>query len=142
MTINSSRLEYPPRVTQFLKPFWDKLRQGVFTTTQCLDCGHTTFPPKFICPNCWSQNIRWIDLKGHGILRSFTEVWAAPLPFRHKVPYVLGLIDLDEGIRCLSELEGRYEDYQPDQEVELIIRESEPVPLFMFRSTDIKETFS
>ena len=90
-------LAYPPRVTAFTATFWDGLREGKFRTTRCLRCRHITFPPKPVCPECWSDDLEWIDLSGRGILRSYTEVSAAPAIFAAEAPYVLCLVDLDEG---------------------------------------------
>jgi len=126
------QLAYPPRIMPFTEPFWAGLRDNRFTTTACADCGHMTFPPKPVCPDCWSENVQWKDLKGFGILRSFTEVAIAPLAFAKEAPYVLGLVDLDEGIRCMSRIAALYDDLQVDDPVKVTFRAAEPAYLFEF----------
>ena len=126
-------LAYPPRVTRFTRPFWEALDAGRLTTTRCRACGHLTFPPRLLCPDCWGQDVEWTRLSGRGILHSFTEVWAAPGPFAAEVPYVLGLVDLEEGVRCLSRVDARYDDLRVDQPVVLAVRRARPVSLFEFR---------
>jgi uncharacterized OB-fold protein len=125
-------LPYPPRVTPFTKPFWDGLREKRFSTTVCEDCRHMTFPPKPVCPNCWSAKVSWVPLSGNGVLRSFTEICVAPLAFAREVPYVVALIDLDEGVRCLSRIRASFDRLVPDIRVELAIREADPEFLFEF----------
>ncbi len=125
-------LAYPPRITEFTTPFWDGLRQGRFRTTVCRACTHLTFPPKPICPACWSQDIEWFDLSGRGVLRSYTEVCAAPLMFAEEAPYVLCLVDLEENIRCLSRVLASWDDLRPDLPVKVQIRATEPTCLFDF----------
>lgn len=126
------QLAYPPRITPFTEPFWNGLREKRFTTTVCTDCAHMTFPPKPVCPECWSQNVTWTELKGTGVLRSFTEVAIAPLAFAKEAPYVIGLVDLDEGIRCMSRITAPYDTLVPDSPVQVVFREAEPAYLFEF----------
>lgn len=125
-------LVYPPRMTPFTLTFWDALREGKFLTSKCVDCAHITFPPKPICPECWGDNLEWIELSGKGILRSYTEVSAAPAMFEADVPYVLCIVDLDEGIRLVSRVLAAWEDLVPDLRVTVKVREAEPSFLFDF----------
>jgi uncharacterized OB-fold protein len=130
--MSTEQLAYPPRVTEFTATFWNGLRESRFQTTKCLACEHLTFPPKPICPNCWSSAVQWIELRGTGVLRSYTEVCAAPSMFAAEAPYVLGLVDLDEGVRCLSRIDAAWDDLRPDDHVEVRFREAEPAYLFEF----------
>lgn len=125
-------LVYPPRMTAFTQPFWDALRDGRFVTSRCRDCGHMTFPPKPVCPECWKNDVEWAELSGLGVLASYTEVSAAPQMFAHEAPYTLCIVDLDEGVRCVSRIRSEWDDLRPDARVRLSIRESEPVHLFEF----------
>ena len=127
-----AELAYPPRVTEFTKPFWEGLDIGVLRTTRCDECRHTTFPPKPVCPHCWSKNVQWIDLSGRGVLYSYTEVSAAPATFADEAPYVLCLVDLDEGVRCLSRVLASWDDLRPGLRVRLQVRDTAPVRLFDF----------
>ncbi|MEU6646296.1 Zn-ribbon domain-containing OB-fold protein [Saccharomonospora sp. NPDC046836] len=127
-----SELAYPPRITTFTAPFWDALRSGTFTTTRCNRCEHITFPPKPVCPDCWSDDVSWIELSGRGTLRSYTEVVIAPAMFAHEAPYVLCLVDLDEGVRCVSRVLASWDDLRPDMRVRVTMREAEPAHLFEF----------
>jgi uncharacterized protein len=126
------KLAYPPRITAFTKTFWDGLAKQQFLTTKCNHCGELTFPPKPLCPGCWSKDLSWIELKGTGVLRSYTEVTAAPLMFAAEAPYVIALIDLDEGIRCMSRVLAPYDTLRPDMRVRVKVRVAEPSCLFDF----------
>jgi uncharacterized protein len=125
-------LPYPPRVTEFTKPFWEGLDDGVLRTTRCDKCGYMTFPPKPICPDCWSKNVQWVDLAGRGVLYTYTEVSAAPAMFADETPYVLCLVDLDEGVRCLSRVLASWEELRPGLRVKVAVRDTSPVKLFDF----------
>jgi len=97
---------FPPRMTEFTQRFWQGLSSGRFETTRCEDCGRLTFPPKPFCPHCWSKRISWMPLSGRGKLYSQTVVHAAPAVFQDEVPYRVGIVDLDEGVRALRARAG------------------------------------
>jgi uncharacterized OB-fold protein len=119
-------------MTAFTQRFWDALEAGRFETTVCDDCGRIGFPPKFVCPACWSSSLSWTELSGRGWLRSYTEVLVAPSMFVDEAPYTLAVIDLEEGPRLLSRVLDPYDDLRLDAPVELVIRRAVPVPLFEF----------
>lgn len=141
MTIETTDavLAYPPRVTPFTEPFWRGLDEGVLRTSKCRQCSHMTFPPKPVCPECWGSDLEWVDLSGRGILYSYTEVSAAPATFADEVPYVLCLVDLDEGVRCLSRMNASWESLRPDMRVKMKVRQTTPVRLFDFEIDDSEE---
>jgi uncharacterized OB-fold protein len=128
-------LGYAPRLTTVTRPFYDALAEGRLVVTRCRTCAHLTFPPKGICPRCWSDEVEFEEIPSTGVLRSFTEVWAAPAPFAAEAPYVLGIVDLDAGVRCAARLEGRFEDHICDERVELRPQPAVPVPMFAFGRT-------
>lgn len=100
----SKLLPYPPRKSDFTKTFWEGLRDHVFQTTQCCFCEKLTFPPKPICPHCWSDSVQWTTLNGEGTLYSKTVVHAGPAVFKDDQPYRLGIVDLDEGLRIATRI--------------------------------------
>ena len=93
------RRAYPPRVSAFTRPFWDRLAIGIWRSTCCNNCGKFSFPPKPVCPHCWSDDVEWKDLSARGKLYSWTRVYAAPTAFADETPYELGIVDLDIGLR-------------------------------------------
>ena len=95
---------YPPRISTATKPFWEALRNERLITTHCLNCEDFTFPPKPICPNCFSSLLSWQPLSGWGTLYSYSKVWAGPEVFGEELPYTVCIVDLDEGLRLGSRL--------------------------------------
>lgn len=95
---------YPPRVSEFTRPFWNALAEGRFITTQCRSCEKFSFPPKPICPHCWSADVAWNELRSSGSLYSWTRIHAAPAAFAVEAPYVVGIVDLDQGVRLACRL--------------------------------------
>lgn len=110
-------MPYPPRKSEFSAHFWNELAHGLFVTSKCTGCNTMTFPPKPICPHCWSDKVEWTALKGTGTLYSATAVHAAPRVFGDEAPYRVGIVDLVENIRLAT----RILDNTPlDQQVELV----------------------
>lgn len=115
-------LPYAPRKSSFTSFFWEGLGRNVFQTTQCCSCGELTFPPKPICPHCWSDSVKWTPLKGEGVLYSKTTVHAGPAAFKNELPYRLGIVDLDEGLRIATRI---LKDVDIGARVRLVILEYE-----------------
>ena len=131
LAIDRARV-FPPRMTEFTQRFWQCLSAGRFETTRCDDCERLTFPPQPFCPHCWSKGIAWVALSGRGRLYSQTVVHAAPLVFQDEVPYRVGIVDLDEGLRIATRVMA---DIAPvlDTAVEIVVVNYSDGPLFAAR---------
>lgn len=67
--------------------------------SSCSSCGYVAFPATVVCPRCLSDVGPYAMSTG-GTLYAFTEVHVGPSARRP--PYVLGYVDLDDGIRILA----------------------------------------
>ncbi len=88
------------------RPFWDGVAEGVLRLQRCAACGRHVFYPRAVCPHCMSIDLEWTEACGAGVVHSFTVVHRAPPDFRDEVPYVVALVDLDEGVRMMTRLVG------------------------------------
>ncbi len=100
----AGRRPYPPRASAFTERFWNDLASRRFSTTRCRACGNQTFPPKVVCPHCWSEEIEWVDMPVEGLLYSWTRIHAAPAVFQPLAPYTVGIVDLERRIRLACPL--------------------------------------
>lgn len=95
----------PQPITPEARPYWDGLREGKLRLPRCRDCGRPFFYPRVACPFCASRAIAWIDASGRGKLHSFS---IAHQSFNRALkvppPYVLALVELDEGPRMMGSL--------------------------------------
>lgn len=92
-----------PRVDGDAKPFWDAARDRRLVLQRCRSCGTSRLPPGLVCRTCASTEAEWAEVCGRGVLYSVTVVYRTPIAaFRDEVPYALGLIDLDEGLRLMA----------------------------------------
>jgi uncharacterized OB-fold protein len=86
---------WPLEAREFNKiyEFYDNLKAGRFTTTKCKKCGHVAYPPRIICPECYSEELEYIDLPKKGKVIVFTEqLRGVPLGF--EAPLIHAWIDL------------------------------------------------
>jgi uncharacterized OB-fold protein len=125
---------YPPRVSAFTQTFWEGLRAGHWQTTCCEACGKFTFPPKPVCPHCWSDRMAWKDLSARGALYSWTRIHSAPKVFVDEAPYAVGVIDLDSDLRIATRLvERANQPLRCGMPVELVVLQYEDGPLLAAR---------
>jgi uncharacterized OB-fold protein len=89
------------------KPYWDAARERKLVIRKCTACGQMHFMPRHLCPVCWSDKLEWVQASGKGSVHSFTVIRRASLAaYDVRVPYVVALIDLDEGPRMVTNLLG------------------------------------
>lgn len=125
---------YPPRMSAFTQPFWEGLAKGEWQSTCCETCGKFTFPPKPICPHCWSDKMQWKDLSTRGTLYSWTRIHSAPKVFVDESPYTVCIVDLDIGLRIATRLVEREGiEFKPGILMELVVLQYEDGPLFASR---------
>jgi uncharacterized protein len=87
--------------------YWACAKQGRLVLRECTECGKKHFPPRRLCPACWSESLRWSDASGFGTVYTFTIMRRPPVPeFAAQVPYVVALIDLAEGPRMMANIVG------------------------------------
>jgi len=78
------------------------LREGRLMGSRCDACGHVEFPPRADCPTCLEDGFTFVERKNRGTVVTYTRIDAAPAGFEDLAPYVLGVVDLEEGGRLLA----------------------------------------
>lgn len=88
-------------------PFWEATREQRLVLPRCAECGQLFWYPRAICPECFADAIDWVEASGTGRIYAASVHHRGPGPeFADKAPYVVALIDLDEGVRMLSNVVG------------------------------------
>ena len=130
---NPDKLRPAPWITSESEFFWEAARNEDFVGQACADCGALRAPPRPMCPECNSVKSEHRVLSGRGTVYS----WVMP---RHpRVPgfdetYIVAVIDLEEGIRFVSNLcDIDYAAVTKDMPVEVFFESTEggyKIPLF------------
>ena len=79
------------------------LNEGRFLIQRCSGCGKAVYFPRELCPHCGHGELALVPPKGTGTVYAVTTV-------RRKAEaggdYNVSLIELDEGVRLMSRVEG------------------------------------
>lgn len=115
------------------QPFFDGLAHNELLLPWCKSCGKPHFYPRFACPHCWGEDYEWRRARGSGIVHSFSRVRAnPPSAFATRLPFMIAIIDLDEGVRLLSNIVDDPSDLAIGDRVrvEFHVRDGVNLPLF------------
>jgi uncharacterized protein len=92
-----------PSISPDTEFFWSGLKDHKLLIQRCEDCNTLRVPPRPMCGHCQSLNWGSVESTGRGVVYSFIMPQYPPLPFL-QYPYVVALIELDEGVRIVSNL--------------------------------------
>ncbi len=86
------------------EPYWAALKNHELRLQRCTDCSTLRYPVSPVCHKCLSEAHDWELLTGKGTLRSWIVVEAATgnPAWSEDIPYVVALVDLDEGPRLTT----------------------------------------
>jgi hypothetical protein len=94
-----------------IESFYKFVGEGKLMGAKCNKCGEVMLPPRPVCTNCYSKDLRWIELKGSGKLLTYTVIHVAPKQFEALAPYPVGIVKLDDGPQLL----GMIRNIEPDK---------------------------
>lgn len=101
-----------------LHEFYTRLGEGRLTTTSCLGCRRTAWPPRAFCPECGSDRFEWVELASDGVVHAFT-VQETGVPSGFDSPRVFAIVKVD-GHHIFSVLVGiHHADVRIGQRVRL-----------------------
>lgn len=96
-----------PVIDVWNKPFWEGTKEHKLMVQKCNECGLLRFPPGPTCPSCLSTQNKWVQLNGHGIVRSWIVFnYLYYKGFADELPYNVATVELDEGIKLITNLVG------------------------------------
>lgn len=126
-----------PSIDPETEVFWRAAKEHRLIIQRCQKDGIYIFYPRAVCPYCMSDQITWVTASGKGKVYSFTVVHQHPNPaFQAEAPYIVALIELDEGVRMMSTVEGSPENMEVGMDVEVVFDDvTQELSLPRFRPT-------
>jgi uncharacterized OB-fold protein len=103
-TMPSDTAKFAPLPTPETAPFWDGCANGELRLQRCVHCVEVYFPPRPMCPKCWSTDVEWETVSGRGTLHSYVINYRPAPGFAEDAPYAIALVQLDEGPRLMSNI--------------------------------------
>lgn len=126
-----------PKPTPETQPFWDAAKQRKLMVQRCGDCNQHYFYPRPLCRYCLSRNIEWTEVSGRGRLHTFVINHRPPRTYPVPAPFIIGIVELDEGPRVMTNIVGIDPDprlLRCDMPVEVVFDEiTEEITLPRFR---------
>lgn len=92
--------------TRALASYWRRMPQWFrLEGVQCTTCGEYFFPARSICPDCRREGkLEMHQFKGTGTVYSYTVVHAPPQGFELHNPYIIAIVELDEGPKLTAQV--------------------------------------
>lgn len=88
--------------------FWREIPSRYnLKASRCGSCSLVDFPPRAVCPRCGRRSLgrmELVKLKGTGKIVTYTVIHDAPKEFDMMKPYVLAIVEMDEGVRLTSQV--------------------------------------
>jgi uncharacterized protein len=86
-------------------PYWEGTRTRRLVLPWCTSCDRPFWYPRAACPGCHGTDIEWREATGRGTVYAVSVQHNAALPeFKDQVPYAVALVELDEGVRFMSNI--------------------------------------
>jgi len=96
-----------PLTDEFSRVYWDAARDGTLLIQRCPACGRCQFYPRRHCAGCFAPDPEWVPASGRGQLHTYTVIRKTPnAEFAADCPYVLAVVELDEGPRMTARIVG------------------------------------
>lgn len=108
MTGQQARPQRPlPQPTPLTAPFWKAARRRELMIQRCRACARHVFYPRVNCTHCGARDLEWVRASGRGTVYTYTVARRPTHPaFADKTPYVIAIVELDEGPRMTTNIVG------------------------------------
>lgn len=100
-----------PDPSKATEEYWEWTMEDQLAMPYCNECADFFFYPRYRCPICMSSDTEYREVSGRGELATYTTIYRAPTKhYQQMVPYVNALVNLEEGIRMMSNIDVESED--------------------------------
>ncbi|EKF21593.1 hypothetical protein C731_4461 [Mycolicibacterium hassiacum DSM 44199] len=118
-----------PDIDTDSESWWAAIKDGTLMVNHCRSCDRNSLYPRPFCPHCWSEDVALEPASGRGRLYTWSVIRPAGGD-----PYVVAMIDLDEGPRVMSAVvDCDPADLAADLELQVAFRDDDGVRVPVFR---------
>lgn len=106
-----------PETDGLSKPYWDGLRDEKIMVQRCKSCNGWQWGPEWVCHECRSFDLDWVEIEGKAKIYSWERVWhPVHTALRDHGPYIVVLVELPHAgnIRMIGNLLG-----DPEQDIRI-----------------------
>jgi uncharacterized OB-fold protein len=85
--------------------YWREIpERSRLEASKCTTCGNIIYPPRARCAKCGSDSIGPYQLPERGKILTFTVIRNPPRGFEKMAPFILGIIELEDGARLTTQI--------------------------------------
>ena len=93
-----------PQPDHASRHYWQSAADGNLDLQRCTSCRQFQFYPRSLCASCTGET-EWVDASGRGTLHTYTVIRQnRSQAFAALAPYVVGIVELQEGVRMMSNI--------------------------------------
>jgi uncharacterized OB-fold protein len=115
-----------PKPSPTSRPFWDAAKRHELKIQRCGACNKYVYYPRDRCPHCFADQLGWERVSGRGKVYSYTIVRRASARSFADGPYVLAIVQLEEGPRLTTNIVGPPEKVRVEMPVEVFFDDVTP----------------
>lgn len=123
-----------PTIDSDTESWWAAVQDRTLMVNTCRTCTRTSLYVRPFCPHCWSDDVELVPASGHARLYTWSVIHQNAAPFAERTPYALAMVDLAEGPRIMTVVEGcSFDELRADMELVLAFRNDDDgfvVPVF------------
>ena len=94
-----------PGLNEETRAFWEGCARHELVLQRCRRCDTVQHRPRALCASCLSDDIEHFVSVGRGSIYTYTVTHQNQASgFREAVPYVLAYVELDAGVRMLTNI--------------------------------------
>lgn len=93
-----------PQPWLLTRPFWQAARAHRLVVQYDAEADAWQFYPRAISVHTSRRNLEWREVSGKGTLYSYTVTHVPPRGFAGREPYLVGVVELIEGVRMMAPL--------------------------------------
>jgi uncharacterized OB-fold protein len=106
-------------------PYWEAAARGELLIQRCPACGNRQHYPRAVCAQCGATP-EWERVSGKGTVYTYTVIRQNHArPFRDELPYVVAMVELEEGPRVMGNVDGPVDDVHIGMPVEVYFQTAE-----------------
>lgn len=110
--------------TEIVDRFIEEMRENRLMASKCKACGETYLPPRAEC-KCQSTDMEWVEVPKEGKIVAFSIIHFGPESMAKYSPYVVGVVEFENGLRLLSRITGLTQRPQVGMKVQVAPQEVE-----------------
>lgn len=107
----------PPKI-------WREKRERYLAAgIKCISCKSKNFPKTQYCPSCGSKEVEEYKLATTGKIMYYTTVTQTMVEMSDNLPYVIGIIELDDGVKVTGQItDSTYDNLKEGMKVRMVLR--------------------